>query len=85
MRELQPGLIDHLITDHQQIEIEGSRCARVQALTTSLAFDFQQQVEQLAGVERRVADEDRVQVVRLIGRIGHSLGLGFDQVGQGER
>lgn len=85
MRHLKARLVDHFVAEDQQVQIERPRRARVRALTTALAFDLEQQIDQTAGVQGGVADEDRIQIVRLIRRVWYALRFGLNEIRQRER
>ena len=85
MRHLKARLVDHFVAEDQQVQIERPRRARVGALTTTLAFDLEQQIDQSAGVQGGVADEDRIQIVRLIRRVWYALRFGLNEIRQRER
>ena len=85
MRYLNARLVDHFVAEDQQVQIERARRARVRALTTALAFDLEQQGQQIAGVERGLSDQHRIQIIRLIRRVWYALRFGLNEIRQRER
>ena len=85
MRHLQIGFVDHLVTKQHQIQIERTRRAGVRTLAPAFALDLDQQGQELASVECRFADEDCVQIVRLVCGVRDAFRLGFDEVGDRQR
>ncbi len=76
------GLL-HDIAEEYEVEIEGARSIRVRALAAICAFDGEKMTKQLTCGERRLADDDRVQIGRLL---LESLAdrIGFDNTGERE-
>jgi hypothetical protein len=66
VRHAEIRLVEHGITVQNQIEIERARCACVRPLSSELALDFEQALQQRAGIERCLSDDDAVQERGLI-------------------
>src|SRR5262245_21914746 len=66
MRHLQAGLVDHVISRQDEIQIQRSRSTGVGTFPAELPLDLEERREQRARVERGRSDHDGVQIQRLI-------------------
>jgi len=75
MGNLKSGLADFLVSEYQNIQVEGARAipnAR-QPVAAELLFDPQQAVEQRVGIERGLQGDHCIEKSRLFGKT-HRLG-----------
>ena len=86
MRHLQPWLVNYVVTEEDEVEVEGPGGAWIGAFAAEVPLDREQLVEQGTRIEGGRAGHDRIEEERLVAEdfpIG-SLRFGFDDGRKGD-